>query len=117
MSTGVGGDHPAWDIIIGKLDFQSQMKLSQQNHRLADVVAMNAEHELRKFQRHIREDKYMLVRIELVTMFDLNYIQIELPYFSARKYSNPKNWSFYRALIWICEEQNKIQTRSKKQNQ
>ena len=63
MSTGVGGDHPAWDIIIRKLDFQSQMKISQQNQRLAEIVAMNAEHELRKFQRHIREDKYMLVRI------------------------------------------------------
>ena len=31
---GVGGDHPAWDIIIRKLDFQSQMKLSHQSHRL-----------------------------------------------------------------------------------
>ena len=63
MSTGVGGDHPAWDTIIRKLDFHSQMKISQQNQRLAEIVAMNAEHELRKFQRHIREDKYMLVRI------------------------------------------------------
>ena len=32
--TGVGGDHPAWDIIIRKLDFQSQMKLSHQSYRL-----------------------------------------------------------------------------------
>ena len=56
---GVGGDHLAWDIIIGKLDHQSQMKLSQQNRRLADVVQMNAESEIRKFKRHIREDKYM----------------------------------------------------------
>ena len=35
------------------------MKLSQQNRRLADVVEMNAETEIRKFKRHIREDKYM----------------------------------------------------------
>jgi len=56
---GVGGDHLAWDIIIPKLDYQSQMKLSQQNRRLADVVQMNAESEIRKFKRHIREDRYM----------------------------------------------------------
>ena len=56
---GVGGDHLAWDIIIRKLDYRSQMKISQQNQRLAEVVQMNAESEIRKFQRHIREDKYM----------------------------------------------------------
>ena len=28
---GVGGDHSAWDILIRKLDFQSQLKISQQN--------------------------------------------------------------------------------------
>ena len=33
-------------------------------------------------------------------------------YFSAREYSNPRKWSFYRALIWIFEEQDEIQTRS-----
>ena len=63
LTTGVGGNHPAWDIIIIKLDFQSQMKISQQNQHLADVVELNAEHELRKFRRHIRDDKYMLVNI------------------------------------------------------
>ena len=56
---GVGGDHPAWDIIVQKLDYKSQWKISQQNQRLADVVKMNAESEIRKFKRHIREDKYM----------------------------------------------------------
>ena len=35
---GVGGDHPAWDIIIQKLDFKSQWKLSQQNQRLSEIV-------------------------------------------------------------------------------
>ena len=49
----------AWDIIIPKLDFQSQMKISQLNHRFADVVELNAEYELRKFKRHIQNDKYM----------------------------------------------------------
>ena len=56
---GIGGDHPAWNIIIGKLDYKSQMKLSVQNQRLADIVKINAESDLRKFKRHIREDKYM----------------------------------------------------------
>ena len=56
---GIGGDHPAWDIIIRKLDYKSQKKLSQQNQRLADIVKMNSESELKKFKRHIREDKYM----------------------------------------------------------
>ena len=56
---GVGGDHLAWDIIIRKLDYRSQMKISQQNQRLARVVQMNAESEIRKYRRHIREDKYM----------------------------------------------------------
>ena len=56
---GIGGDHPAWDVIIGKLDYQSQMKMSQQNQRLAEVVEMNAASELRKYRRHIQKDKYM----------------------------------------------------------
>ena len=33
-------------------------------------------------------------------------------YYSGRKSSNPKNWSFYRALIWIFEEQDVDQTTS-----
>ena len=62
MTTDVGGDHLAWGIIIPKLDFQSQMKISQLNQRLTDFVELNAESELRKFKRHIREDKYMSVK-------------------------------------------------------
>ena len=56
---GKGGDHPAWDIIIGRLDYASQMKLSQQNQNLAEIVEANAESKLRKFRRQIQEDKYM----------------------------------------------------------
>jgi len=55
-----GNEHsPAWDVIIQKLDFQSQMKISHLNTHLAEVVKVNAESELRKFRRHIQEDKYM----------------------------------------------------------
>ena len=52
-------DHPAWNIIIDHLDFQCQMKLSQLNKQLADIVDLNAESKLRQFQRQIREDRYM----------------------------------------------------------
>lgn len=59
MTISVDGDNPALDIIIPKLDFQSQMKMAQLNKRVANVVQINAEYELRKFQRHIREDRFM----------------------------------------------------------
>ena len=50
---------PAWNIILRKLDFQSQMKLSQQNQQLEDLVGENAEYELQKFRRNIKANKYM----------------------------------------------------------
>ena len=55
----VVGTSLAWDIIIQRLDFQTQMKISQQNKHLEEVVKMNAESQIKKFQRHIRENKYM----------------------------------------------------------
>ena len=61
ISSGVGGESLAWDIIIPKLDYESQRKMALQNKRLSDIVNMNAESDLRRFQRHIREDKYMWV--------------------------------------------------------
>jgi hypothetical protein len=85
--TSLDDDHPALDIIIPKLDFRSQMKMAQLNKRLAEVVQINAEYELRKFQRHIRDDKF-IVRIS----------------------SNPKNWSFYRALIGLLEDKDETLT-------
>ena len=59
MTTSLDGDHPAWDIIIPKLDFRSQMKMARMNQRLADMVQINADYELRKFQRRIRNDRFM----------------------------------------------------------
>ena len=59
LVSNVDGKSPAWDILVGRLDFQTQLKISQQSHHLEEVVRMNAESELRKFQRHIQEDKYM----------------------------------------------------------
>ena len=56
---GVGGDHLAWQIIIPKLDYQSQLKMSQQNKNLKEIVKMNAESDLKKIKRHIQENKYM----------------------------------------------------------
>ena len=46
-------------ITCQKLDFRTQITISQLNRRLADVVESNAEHQLKKFRRHIQEDKYM----------------------------------------------------------
>ena len=61
-------DSAAWDmnflvrlfsITCQKLDFKTQMTISQLNRRLADIVESNAEHQLKKFRRHIQENKYM----------------------------------------------------------
>ena len=60
---GVDGYNPAWDILIRNLDFRSQIKISQLNQRLEDVARENAEYELRKVRRRIRDDKYMYVII------------------------------------------------------
>ena len=59
VSNGVGGYHPAWDIIIGRLDYKSQMKMSQQSQHLAEIVKLNAASKLRIYRRNIQEDKYM----------------------------------------------------------
>ena len=59
IETTVGGDHPGWNVLIAKLDFRSQYKISQQNKRLAEMVKLNAKYQLQKFRRHIRDNKYM----------------------------------------------------------
>ena len=48
-----------FSIVVERVDFKTQMTISQLNRRLADVVESNAEHQLKKFRRHIQEDKYM----------------------------------------------------------
>ena len=70
----VGGDTLAWNILIPKLDFQSQMKIAQQNQRLQNAVNENADSELRKFKRHIREDKYMWANVSWNSMVLYHYI-------------------------------------------
>ena len=55
----VGGYHSGWNILIRKLDFRSQYKISQQNKWLVEMVKLNAEYHLEKFRRHIRDNKYM----------------------------------------------------------
>ena len=39
----VGGYHSGWNILIRKLDFRSQYKISQQNKWLVEMVKLNAE--------------------------------------------------------------------------
>ena len=52
-------DSLVWELVVGKLGYITQMKLSQVSHRLADVVDQNAERTLQKFRRLLQEDKYM----------------------------------------------------------
>ena len=52
-------DNFAWNLVVRKLDYQSQMKIAQQNKCLAEVVDINATHELQKYRRRLQEDKYM----------------------------------------------------------
>ena len=48
-----------FSIVVERVDFQTQMTISQLNRCFAGVVESNAEHQLKKFKRHIQEDKYM----------------------------------------------------------
>ena len=52
-------DNFAWNLIVRKLDYRSQMKIAQQNQHLAEVVDVNATHELKKYRRRLQEDKYL----------------------------------------------------------
>ena len=53
------GDHFAWNLVVRKLDYRSQMKIAQQNQYLAEVVDINATHELQKYRRRLQDDKYL----------------------------------------------------------
>ena len=62
------GDSLPWDmnllfrlfsIVVERVDFQTQMTISQLNRCFAGVVESNAQHQLKKFKRQIQEDKYM----------------------------------------------------------
>ena len=59
LRVGVPGDSYAWDLVIGKLDYSSLMKISQQNKYLTEVVDNYATHELQKYRRRLQEDKYL----------------------------------------------------------
>lgn len=87
---GIGGETFAWNVLIPKASFAVQMKLAQQNKLLARIANSNAELEMKKFQREIKKEKFI-----------------------ARRLTNPKGWAFYRALIWLLEEQKTISTRSR----
>ena len=55
----VGGDSFAWNLVVRKLDYRNQMKVAQQNQYLAEVVDINAAHELQQYRRRLQEDKYL----------------------------------------------------------
>jgi len=46
-------------IVVERVDFETQKTISQLNSCFASLVEFNAEHQLKKFKRHIQEDKYM----------------------------------------------------------
>ena len=54
----VGDRHAAWDILIPRLNYREQLKISQQSRRLSDIVKNTAESKLRKHRRET-EDKNM----------------------------------------------------------
>ena len=56
---GIGGETFGWNILIPKTSFAIQMKLAQQNQQLARIANQNAELEMKKFQREIKNKKYM----------------------------------------------------------
>ena len=53
------GDHFAWNLVVRKLDYRTQMMMSQQNKYMAEVVDINAKHELQKYRRRLQDDKYL----------------------------------------------------------
>ena len=53
------GDNFAWNLVIRKLDYQSQLKIARQNQYLAEVVEINAAHELQKYRRRLQQDKFL----------------------------------------------------------
>lgn len=55
----VGNDHLVWELVIKKLDYRTQMNLSQQNRLLADIVDQYAENKLQKVRHRLQEDKYL----------------------------------------------------------
>ena len=56
----LGADHPAWPIIISKLDMLSQMRLMLvSNARIIQIIEENAQSKIRKYRRQIQNDKYM----------------------------------------------------------
>ena len=59
LENGIGGETYAWNVLIPKASFAIQMKLAQQNKLLARIANSNAELEMKKFQREIKNKKYM----------------------------------------------------------
>ena len=53
------GDSFAWNFVVRKLDYRNQMKVAQTNQYLAEVVDINAAHELQQYRRRLQEDKYL----------------------------------------------------------
>ena len=53
------GDNFAWNLVVRKLDYRTQMRIAQQNQYLAEVVDINAAHDLQKYRRRLKDDKFL----------------------------------------------------------
>ena len=53
------GESYLWNILIRNVDFRTQMKLGQINHRLAELVENTAEYELKRLKKKISDNNVM----------------------------------------------------------
>ena len=88
--------HRSWDVICVKNEFREQFLLSQCSSYLNELVDFNADYQFYKCLKQIQADKYMWVW--KVLNFDF-----QQSHSSARKSGN-KIWHFYRAFIWLLED-------------
>jgi hypothetical protein len=95
---GVGENHPAWIILLPRMNFVDQMSLSATCKTFRRANLNNAEFHLRQFTKKLKRDK------NLARYHDNPMSGIHLP---------SPGWAFYRALIWILEEQTSVSTRSR----
>ena len=79
-------DHLCWKLIIPRLSFSTQLKLSQMNNDLGLIAIENGNFEMKRLIRRLKNNPYLARK-------------------NGRKNENGRNWTFWRALNWILEEE------------
>jgi len=82
--------HPAWDVLLPKLPFRGQLKMAQTCQKFKKKTNKDSKFRLKLYRKRLFINKNL-----------------------ARSYDNPKSWAFFRALVWLTEEQSSINTRSR----